>query len=193
MLLRELFDLGRFLELFRDTDLCDGRFILGLEFLRGDFLIFTDLLTIKEEALLIVESLYLGWIGHAEVAEKLIIDEPQQGHVELSEGANDLVVDIEGQSLVEGVGCNPGDRLAEQLDLCVDSLDREEALLHALGDGAVGHPLGVELLADGHVLRLDLQRLVLREIGKQTNQAQGIVEVAQGIVEAGVAFSNDLR
>lgn len=148
---------------------------------------------VKEEALLVVHSLNLGRIAHTQIAIELKIGEPEQCHVELSERTNYLIVDVEGQSLIEGVRGNPGDRLPHQLDLCVDSLDREEGLLDALRDRAVGHPLGVELLADGHVLRLDLERLVLREIGKQTHQTKSIVQVAQRIVEAGVAFADDVR
>ena len=54
---------------------------------------------------------------------KRYLSKLEEGHVELCESAHDLVVDIEGQSLVEFVWLDPCDRLAHDLDAIVASLD----------------------------------------------------------------------
>lgn len=98
----------------------------------------------------------------AKVSEQLVVDEPKQCYVELQEGGHDLVVNIERQSLVELVRGYPGDVLAHDFCLIINTLDREEGLLEALSSSAVEHEFFVEFATGFDILLGDLQSLMLR-------------------------------
>lgn len=70
-----------------------------------------------------------------------MIHKADESNVELKESAHDLVVNVEGELLVKGIGTDPGNLLPHNLCLIVDTLNREESLLEALSDGAVKHEL----------------------------------------------------
>jgi hypothetical protein len=57
-------------------------------------------LSIEEQAVLLVARL-VWWVAHANVLIKLKVDKSEECEVKLHEGADDLVVDVEGQSLIE--------------------------------------------------------------------------------------------
>lgn len=65
----------------------------------------------------------LGWVTLAQVGEELEVHEPQECAVELEEGAHHLVINVEGQALIELVGSNPGNWLTHDLNLIIDSLN----------------------------------------------------------------------
>lgn len=118
------------------------------------------------------------WVCQSQILEKLEIDESQERNIELSKRADDLVVNLKRQSLIELVRRYPGYPLSHDFDLVVSAFDTEECFGEALSDGAVGHPLGVQALAQQNVLVLDLQTLMLREVSKERHKAEGIIQVA---------------
>ena len=59
----------------------------------------------------------------AEVSEELEVDEFEQGSIEFEEGAHYFIVNIEGQSLIKLVRCNPSYLLTHDLYLVVYALD----------------------------------------------------------------------
>jgi hypothetical protein len=83
----------------------------------------------------------LRWVRNLQVCKELEVHKFEERLVELKEGCHDLVVDIEGQALVELVRGDPSDLLAHDFHLIVNTLDGEEGLLEALGDSAVQHEL----------------------------------------------------
>jgi len=74
--------------------------------------------------------------------------------------------------------------------LVVNALNTEERLGEALGDGAIGHPLRVQLLADLDVFVGNFEALMLWEVGEQRDEAKGVVHVSQGILECRIALSD---
>lgn len=105
------------------------------------------------------------------------VNKSEQGNIEFSESTDDFVIDIEGQALIKLVRCNPSNLLTHNLNLEVGALDAEEGLRKALSDGAVCHPLGVQLLAHKDVLVGDLESLMLWEVGEKRNEAESVIQV----------------
>jgi hypothetical protein len=150
-----------------------------------------DFLRIQKQAVILVNVLARR-VAHANVLVKFKIDESEKCQVKLHESANDLVVDVEGQPLIEAVRGHPSNILAHELHLEVDALDGQEALLEALGDGAVVHPLGVQFLRHLNVLLGDGQALVLGEVREEGQETKRIVKVLHRVCEGGIPLLDDV-
>lgn len=110
--------------------------------LASNFLEFLDLYSIKVQAIAVLNFfIVLRRVLLTEIGEELEIDELQEGSVELQESAHHLVVYVKRQTLVKLVRSDPSDLLAHNLNLIVNSLNGEEALLETLSDGAIKHEL----------------------------------------------------
>lgn len=111
----------------------------------------------------------------SQVSEQLVVDEPDQGGIELQESGHDLVIDIERQPLVELVRSDPGNVLSHNLNLVVNTLDGVEGFFEALGDCAVSHEVFDQLAACCDFLLGDLESLMLGETCEQTQKAHCII------------------
>jgi hypothetical protein len=89
--------------------------------------------------------------------------------------------------LIELVRGDPGDLLPHDLNTVVNTLDGEESLGETLSYGAVVHEVFVELSARLKLFLVDLECQMLRELGEERDEAESVVQVAQGIDERGVS------
>ena len=160
--------------------------------LGSDSLILLNLGWRQVELVVLHDCAHVQWVADPNILEQLEVDEPEEGDIELLEGADDFVVDIEWQSLVELVGGHPGHCLSHQFHLIINSLDAQKCLLEALRNGAVSHPLVVEFLGHLDVFIIEAEGLVLGESGEQRNEAEGIVHVPECILESRISLLNDV-
>jgi hypothetical protein len=65
----------------------------------------------------------LRWVLLAEVSEELKVHKLQEGSVELKESAHYFVINVKGKTLIELIWGNPGDWLAHNLYLIVNTLN----------------------------------------------------------------------
>jgi hypothetical protein len=138
-----------------DADLLDVSIYLGIEFFSGDVLLSVYDFRIKEITIFKVVCLFLWRVTETNVLVKLEINESEKSCVEFHESTNHLVVDIKRQSLIETVRRNPGNVLAHELNLEVDTLDRQERFFEALTNGAIVHPFRVQFLSHFDFLSVD--------------------------------------
>ena len=110
--------------------------------------------------------------------------------IEFHECTNDFVINVERKSLIELIWSNPSNVLSHNFNLIVNALNTEEGLGEALGDGAIGHPLRVQLLADLNVFVGNFEALMLWKVGEQRDEAKSVVHVSQGILEGRIALSD---
>lgn len=169
--------------------LIDDIVLGGGEFIAGRLLEGSDTIAI------IMRLIHKGNVSlrirHAQVREQLEVDKAEQRDVELSEGAHDLKVDIKGDTLVELVRRDPGNRLSHNLDTVVDTLNREERFGEVLRDRAIEKEVAVEIPTRRKCLLVNLECLVLGELGKERDHAECIVQITQSIDERRVAVFDD--
>ena len=173
VLLGQGYHFGRVFEFFRHSNFLNRIVVLFLELFLSDCLKLTDLLSLEED----LHPFFLevsghtvnvtGRIGQPKVSIELEVHKTEQRNIKLSECTDDLVIDFEGESLVELIWSDPSYLLSHYFDLVVSSLDAEECLCKALSNGAVSHPLRIKSLAHRNVFVLNLEGLMLREIGEK--------------------------
>lgn len=148
LLLGQSQNLRSVFELFREAQFLQGLVHLLIKFLRCDRLVVSDSFSIEE-----LSHFGFSWrILHTQVRIKFEVHEFEEGEVELFECANNLVVNIEWQTLVERIRCDPCNLLAHDFNLKVNTLDTKEALLECLRDSAICHPLGIQSLTHLDIL-----------------------------------------
>jgi len=115
--------------------------ILGdAELLAGYFL---KLLHLSTVIMLTIDQGNFHRVGHSNVSEELVVDEPEERDIEFGESAHYLEVDIERSPLIELIRGDPSDWLAHDLNAIVDTFDREEGLGKVLGDRTVEHKVAI--------------------------------------------------
>jgi hypothetical protein len=65
----------------------------------------------------------LRWVLLAEVKEKFEVHKLQEGTVELKESAHHFVINVKGETLIKLIRGDPGDWLAHNFNLIVDTLN----------------------------------------------------------------------
>lgn len=90
----------------------------------GLLLQFLNLQSIEVQfSFVLLLGIVLRGIFLAEVSEEFKVDEFEQGSIEFEECAHYFIVNIEGQSLIKLIRCNPSYLLAHDLYLVVYALD----------------------------------------------------------------------
>mmetsp|Transcript_2800 Transcript_2800/g.10397 ORF Transcript_2800/g.10397 Transcript_2800/m.10397 type:complete len:249 (-) Transcript_2800:154-900(-) len=119
-------------------------------------------------------------------------DKLEHGLVELQEGDHYPVIHVGREDLGPLVRDQPRHRLAADLGLVVESLDRDEDLFEAARSHYVGLPLQAELPGVVDAVHRNLVALAGRQGGEQVDDTKGVVDVPHGVHEGGVPLPHQL-
>jgi hypothetical protein len=129
-------------------------------------------------------------VGHVEPVVEFEEGELEERLVELEEGEHDPKVHVRGRHLRERVRDDPGDGLPAHLGLEIHAFDRDEDLGQSVRAGHVVLPLQGQLPTSLRSRRL--HGPVRRQSREEVDEGEGVIEVSQRVVEAGVPLPDQV-